>query len=81
MDEKRISRGSASAMIVLSLVALACVVSGYFQEPQADEGRAAHIFQLSVAALFPVILLFLSTADWKKPMQSLRPVVLLPRPR
>ena len=50
--------------------------SGYFQPPQQDEGAAAHIFQLSIVALVPTILLFLVTANWKEPWRTARPMAL-----
>jgi hypothetical protein len=72
MRAQQINGVSGKILIVLSLVALLAVLSGYFQPPQPDEGTAAHIFQLSIAALAPMILLFFATADWKKPLQSAR---------
>jgi hypothetical protein len=68
-----INRASGRVLIVLSLTALLAVLSGYAQPPQPDEGTAAHVFQLSIVALVPAILLFLATADWKRPWRSLRP--------
>jgi cytochrome bd-type quinol oxidase subunit 2 len=76
---QRVNRAAALATIVLSLIALPTVLSGYLQPPQpreTDEGTAAHIFQLSIAALFPSLLLFLATADWKQPARSARPLVV-----
>jgi hypothetical protein len=55
---------------------LLAVRSGYTQPPQPDEGAAAHIFQLSIVALVPMILLFLATADWKLPLRSARPLAV-----
>ena len=72
MDAQRINRVSGKILIVLSLTALLMVLSGYTQPPQTDEGAAAHIFQLSIVALVPMLLLFLATADWKQPRQSAR---------
>ncbi len=79
-----INRVSGIAMIVLSLIALLAVLSGYrasfkpfsiYPQPlQPDEGTAAHVFQLSIVALAPTILLFLATADWKRPLRSARPL-------
>jgi len=69
-----INRLNRKALVVLSLVALLTVLSGYTQPPQPDEGAAAHIFQLSILALIPTILLFLATADWKQPLRSARPL-------
>jgi hypothetical protein len=74
MRESHINRISGNVLIVLSLIALATVISGYFQAPQPDEGSAAHIFQLSIVALVPMALLFLVTVDWEKPFRNLRPL-------
>ena len=70
------NRLSGSAIIVLSLTALLAVVSGYFQPPQRDEGAAAHIFQLSIVALVPAVLIFFATADWKRPLRTVRRLAL-----
>ncbi len=72
MREQQVNRLSGKVVLVLSLIALFTVLTGYLQPPQPDEGTGAHIFQLSIAALAPMILLFLVTADWKRPLQSLR---------
>lgn len=44
MDEHRINRLSGKAALLLSLIALFAVLSGYFQAPQPDEGSAATFF-------------------------------------
>jgi len=75
MDAQRINRVSSRIIIVLSLTALLAVLSGYFQAPQPDEGSAAHIFQLSIVLLVPMILLFLGTVDWTRPWRSMRSLV------
>jgi hypothetical protein len=72
MRVEQINRASRNVLIVLSLTALFAVLSGYAQPPQADEGTAAHIFQLSIVALVPMIILFLATADWRLPLRSAR---------
>jgi hypothetical protein len=74
MRGQQINRVSGKVLIVLSLTALLAVLSGYTQPPQPDEGTAAHIFQLSIMALLPTILLFLATADWRRPFPSARPL-------
>jgi hypothetical protein len=77
MRGQQINRVTGKVVIVLALTALLAVLSGYTQPPQppeSDEGTAAHIFQLSIAALVPMILLFLATADWKQPLRSARPL-------
>ena len=72
MSGEQINRISGTVLIVLSLTALLAVLSGYTHPPQPDESAAAHIFQLSVVALVPMFLLFLATADWRKPLRSVR---------
>jgi hypothetical protein len=72
MRVEQINRASSKVLIVLSLTALFAVLSGYAQPPQPDEGTAAHIFQLSIVALAPMIILFLATADWRLPWRSAR---------
>jgi hypothetical protein len=74
MSGQTIHRVGGRVLITLSAVALVCVLSGYTQPPQTDEGTAAHIFQLSIAAIVPTLLLFLATVDWKERWQSLRPL-------
>ena len=76
MTGQQINRVSGKFIIVLSLIALLAVLSGYFQPPQPDEGTAVHIFQLSIVALAPTILLFLATADWRQPLRSARPLAV-----
>jgi hypothetical protein len=77
MNKQQVNRLSGSIIIVLSLTALLTVLSGYThpaQPPDPDEGAAAHIFQLSIVLLVPMILLFLGTADWKQRWRSARPL-------
>ena len=75
MPERQVNRASGIGLIVLSLTALLTVLSGLAQPAQfsqPDEGTAAHIFQLSIAALVPLTLVFLATADWTRPSRSAR---------
>jgi len=77
MAARQINRLSAKVIIALSVLALLTVLSGYTyppQPPEADEGTAAHIFQLSIVAVAFSILVFLVTADWKQPLRSVRPL-------
>jgi hypothetical protein len=76
MRVEQINRASRKVLILLSLTALLAVLSGYAQPPQADEGTAAHIFQQSIVALVPMIILFLATADWRLPLRSARPLAV-----
>jgi hypothetical protein len=78
MSRNELNRISGTILIVLSLLALLTVLSGYLQppQPQTDEGAAAHIFQLSVAACVFTLLAFCATADWSKPLCSARPLLV-----
>jgi hypothetical protein len=76
MRGEQMNRVSGHILSVLSFIALLAVLSGYAQPPQPDEGAAAHIFQLSVVALVPVSLVFLATADWRKPLRSARALIV-----
>jgi hypothetical protein len=70
MRAQQIDQVSSTALITLSLTALLAVISGYTQPHQSDEGAAAHIFQLSIVALVPMMLRFMATADWTRPSRS-----------
>ena len=76
MRAQPINRVSGIVVLGLSLIAVLTVLSGYTQPPQADEGTAAHVFQLAIVALVPTIVLFLATADWRQPMRSVRPLAV-----
>lgn len=86
MGGERINRVSGIALIVLSLTALLTVLTGYRvsfepfsihpQPRQPDEGTQAHIFQLSILALAPTTVLFLATADWKRPLRCAPPLAI-----
>ncbi|MGA7382293.1 MAG: hypothetical protein WBX03_15695 [Terriglobales bacterium] len=80
MPAHQINRISGNLLIILSLTALLAVLTGYAQPPQPDEGIAAHIFQLSIVALLPAVLLFLATVDCKRPLRSTRPVAFAAAP-
>jgi hypothetical protein len=76
MRAQQINSVSGKVLIALSLVALLAVLSGYTQPPQPDEGTAAHIFQLSIVALVPILTLFFVTADWTQRWRSARPLAI-----
>jgi hypothetical protein len=79
MRTQQINRVSSVVLILLSLTALVTVVTGLIWPPpmpEPDEGTQAHIFQLSIAALLPMTLVVLGTADWRQPWRSVRPLVV-----
>jgi hypothetical protein len=75
VTRQQFNRISGKVLLVLSLIALLTVLSGYTQPPQTDEGAAAHIFQITIVLLVPVMLLFFATADWKQPWRSARALI------
>lgn len=76
MRGQDVNRVSGRVVLVLSVLALLTVLTGFTQPPQADEGVGAHIFQLLIVALMPTILLFLATANWREPLRSVRPLAI-----
>ena len=73
MHADKLNRLSQRAALLLSLIALLTVLSGYIQPRHpapTDEGTAAHIFQIAVVLVVPALLLFVFTADWKQPSRS-----------
>ena len=76
MHTIHLHRLSARILFMLCLIALLAVGSGYFQPPQQDEGTAAHIFQATIVLSALAGILFLTTADWRQPWRSVRPLVI-----
>ena len=79
MRTQQINRVSGLLLMLLSLTALVTVVTGLIWPPpmpEPDEGTQAHIFQLSIAALLPMTVVVVGTADWHQPWRSVRPVVI-----
>jgi O-antigen/teichoic acid export membrane protein len=76
MHAMRTHRLSARILLILALLALFTVCTGYFLPPQPDEGTAAHIFQLTIVLTALAGILFLTTADWRQPRQSIRAIAL-----
>ncbi len=80
MRGQRINQLSFVGLVVLSLsalmtvlpTALRVVLTGQMPILEPDEGTGAHIFQLSLAALVPMGLLFFATADWTRPLRTAR---------
>lgn len=65
---------AAAALVVVG--ASATILSGVRPGPPHDEGTAAHVFQLLIAALVPTTVAFLATADWQAPVRVARPLAL-----
>jgi hypothetical protein len=70
-----INRISNWAIHILSLFAMCLVVGATALtkigrlHPSRDEGTGAHLFQIAVALLLPAGLVYLLSADWRKPLR------------
>jgi hypothetical protein len=75
MSNQTINRISGHIILSLSLFAMFLVVGatvlvmlGIFNPvPGGDEGIAARLFQLAIVLIVPAGLIFLVTADWRRP--------------
>ena len=65
----------AAALLVVAGVT-ATLLRGQLPGPPHDEGAAAHVFQLLIAALVPTTMLSVATADWQAPLRAARPLAL-----
>jgi hypothetical protein len=69
MTRARINHIAGLVPVACSLAAFALVVFALvagWQTHQADEGAAAHLFQLLMVAQLPFIAAFILTADWRR---------------
>jgi hypothetical protein len=79
-----INRTSSVAFTVLCVTAFGTVfqavvrglIAGHVPPPEADEGTAAHIFQLAVVGAVGVGLILVATTDWRHPWRGIRPILL-----
>jgi hypothetical protein len=65
-----INTWTGRAPIVMSLAAIALLVIALttgWERGYKDEGAVAHSWQLLVGLQVPLIVVFLATADWRKP--------------
>lgn len=85
MQTDSLNRASSIGILVLSLIAFGVVIVGlivpavrlgYIPPPAPDENAYAHIFQLAIVLLLPAGCVFLATADWDKPLQLVRRLVV-----
>lgn len=74
------NRAATVGLVLLSTIALSTILSatltallsGQLLPAETDEGIGAHIFQLSIAAMLPVGIVFLATADGTAPSRLIR---------
>jgi hypothetical protein len=72
---RKIHRVSGVLVAVLSLIAFAGALD-HPQPFQPDDGTAASVLQLSLAALSDAVLIFLFTADWDEPRRRAKELAL-----
>lgn len=76
MNRERISNISYTLVNILSFTALVTALSGFSQSVQQDEGASAHIFQIAVVLLAPILLVFLLTTDRSDPSRIAKRLAL-----
>ncbi len=84
MCERRVNRASGRLLLGLALFAMSLVVGGavlarlgrFNPSPGGDEGTPAHLFQLAIVLLLPTGLTFLATADWRRPLEVAKRLVI-----
>ncbi len=64
----RVPIAMSAAAIGLLLFAF---TTGWGKGPPGDEGAAAHLWQLLVGLQIPLIVAFVATADWRRPLGPL----------
>ena len=67
---------SFTALLPLLVVYARVLGTGHLPPPEPDEGTGAHVFQLSIAALVPIGVAFLASADWEDPAALARRLAL-----
>lgn len=84
MTNRTINRVSHHLVLGLSLFAMFLVggatvltmLGQFTPSPDGDEGTLAHLFQLAIVLLVPAGLAFLSTADWRRPPEVVKKLVV-----
>jgi hypothetical protein len=84
MTSQAINRVSRHVVLGLSLFAMLLVGSAtvltmlgkFTPSPDGDEGTAAHLFQVAIVLLVPAGFAFLGTADWRRPREVAKGLIL-----
>ena len=68
---RRLNRALLVAPVICSMIALALVLGNVAAgvPHQADEGTAAHVFQVMIVVQLPLVISFIATADWKQTLR------------
>ena len=84
MSHEKINHLSGSIILGLSLFAMLLVCGATIlvklgkldPAPGGDEGTAAHLFQLAIVLLLPAGLAFAASADWDRPLEVAKRLVV-----
>ena len=57
----------AMSAAAIALLAFA-FTTGWGKGPPGDEGAAAHLWQILIGLQVPLIVAYLATADWRRPL-------------
>jgi len=71
--QSRTNRICTVLPVMFSIIALGLVLGAVAAgvPPQSDEGTLAHLYQLLMAAQFPLVIVFIATAEWTRPRQAM----------
>ena len=84
MANQAINRVSRHVVLGLSLFAMLLVggatvltmLGNFTPSPDGDEATAAHLFQLAIVLLVPAGLAFLATAEWRRPREVAKGLIV-----
>ena len=65
-----------AALVALSLLTLATVLGEFRKPVRLRRARPSQLFEMSVLVMDGLVVTFLLTADWSRPMISSRPLAL-----
>ena len=76
MDQAQFNTICGAALVALSLLALASVLGEFRKPVRLRRARPSQLFETTVLVMDVLVVTFLLTADWTRPMVSSRPLAL-----
>ena len=71
-----ISGLSLFSMFLVGGATILTMLGRFNPSPDGDEGTAAHLFQFAIVLLSPAGLVLLVTADWHRPLNTAKRLIL-----
>ena len=76
MDQAQFNTICGAALVALSLLALGTVLGEFLKPVPLRRPRPSQLFETTVLVMDALVVTFLVTADWSRPMTSARPLAL-----